>query len=132
MVLGGVAIASFRPLRGVPLRSLLATVVLLAAYAIVRTRDGGHLARPRLLDVALAFCGAATALALARGLHWSPEVTASVIGLIGALTIRAVDHELHYFEAPLFCGTFVGISAAGAIGGAVYLLGGAVVAGLLW
>ena len=132
LIVSGVVIASFRPLRGVGLVALVVIMMLLAAYAILHTRDGGHLARPRWLDVVLALGGAAVALGLTRGFGWSPEVAASVIGLVGALVIRGIDHRRHYFEAPLFCGAFVGITATGAVAGAGFLLGGALVAGLLW
>ncbi len=131
-ILAIVIVASFRPLRGDVLVVTLMVIVASAAYAIIHTRDGGHLARPRFLDVALAVVGAVLALWLTRGLSWSPEVAASSIGLSGAVLIRTVDHTLHYYEAPLFCGAFVGVTATGAVSSVEFLLAGAVVAGLLW
>ena len=133
-ILAIVIVASFRPLRGDVLVVTLMVIVASAAYAIIHTRDGGHLARPRFLDVALAVVGAVLALWLTRGLSWSPEVAASSIGLSGAVLIRTVDHTLHYYEAPLFCGAFVGVTATGAVSSVEFLLAGAVVAGavLAW
>jgi hypothetical protein len=107
-------------------------VALLAGRGVARTRDQGHLRRPRLEDPLLATGAAVLVLILHRGLHL-PTVLAAALGVVaGDLALRVMKGARDYHGAPWTSGAFVAMTAPSILAHDAWVLLAAALAGLLW
>jgi len=113
-------------------RVVIALITALAVWGIAVTTDAGHLARLRLEDPLLALAAASASLTLLRVAHLSPVLSATLVGVVGALAVRRVRGAQDYHGAPIYAGAFVGITSPLVLPHVAWLLVASVGAGALW
>ena len=127
-------IAQFSRGDGIGGRALLILAALLGLFGIYHASEGGHLVVPKLIDVVVSVLATGITSIAVRPLGLPQVLCSTGVAILGCTGLWWAQGSVlrERYSAPIYVGSFVGITSALVFHDAAWVMAAGGIAGVLW